>query len=36
MLILPFLAVLLSSCQEEPAPWNDPQLTESLDHLTVE
>ena len=36
ILILPYLALLLNACQEEPAPWVGEKLTEPRDQLTVE
>ena len=35
-LILPFLALLVSSCQKEPPAWDGTKLTQSRDQLTVE
>lgn len=36
VLILSSLALLLSSCQEDPVLWNGPQITQPRDQLTVE
>ncbi len=36
ILILPILAMLMASCQEDPVIWNGPQITQPRDQLTVE
>jgi len=36
VLILPYLAIVLNSCQKEPLLWDGAKLTQPRDQLTVE